>query len=314
MVDSSFRVEGIGRPPVVVTARARNIIAGRPRSVEWLHVLLFALFLAGAAALSLRGYDFYHRSVLERVDHPDLRALSPTGSLGHGYGVSGTALIVTNLLYLVRRRFARLSVGSLRVWLDVHVFTGLFGAMLVLFHSAFQARSGIAQVTMGALLVVIVTGLLGRYLFALSPQPELERLHQALRDLDAIQPGHGPGLGQVLARRVALVARTETPAPSLLAVVGTLPRWRRELVQRRAVIAQTIAHYEQYFGPEVSLLAKPIAEATRIYSSEVRAAAAQALLRSWRGLHRFSALLMLLLVALHIGVAWYYGFAWHASE
>ena len=43
-------------------------------------------------------------------------------------------------------------------------------------------------------------------------------------------------------------------------------------------------------------------------------AAAAALLRSWRGLHRYAALLMVLLVALHIGIAWYYGFVWVFSD
>jgi hypothetical protein len=182
--------------------------------------------------------------------------------------------------------------------------------MLVMFHSAFQVRSGIAMVTVGALLVVIVTGLLGRYLYSLTPRPEHERLSDGLRALDAV----GPGMGQMLAQRVAMVARTEPPRPSLLAVVATLPRWRRELRQRRAVIDQTIAHYARFFGPEVALLARPISDCTRIYLSEVRSAAAGALLRSWRGLHRFAALLMVLLVAVHIGVAWYYGFAWVFNE
>ena len=297
MVDSSFRVDDLGRT---------DPADSQARSLARLHVVLFILFVAGTVALTLRGYDFYHRSVLDRVDHPDLRELSPTGNLGHGYGIAGTALILTNLLYLVRRRFARLSIGSLRAWLDVHVFTGLFGALLVMFHSAFQVRSGIAKVTVGALLMVIGTGLLGRYLYSLAPRPEQERLRQELRALDAV----GPGMGQMLAQRVAMVARTETPRPSLLAVLATLPGWRRELRQRRAVIEQTIAHYAKFFGPEVSLLAKPIAACTGIYLREVRSAAAGALLRSWRGLHRFSALLMVLLVGLHIGVAWYYGFVW----
>lgn len=301
MVDSSFRVEDVGAAAPVDT---------QARSLRRLHILLFILFVAGSTALLMRGYDFYRLSVVDRVDHPDFRSLSPSSNIGHGYGIAGTALILTNLAYLVRRRFARLSVGSLRAWLDVHVFTGLFGGMLVMFHSAFQVRSGIAMVTVGALLVVIATGLLGRYLYSLSPKPELERLRNQLRALDAV----GPGMGQMLAQRVGLVARTATPAPSLLAVVTTLPSWRRELQQRRAVIDQTVGHYAQYYGPEVQLLAKPIAECAGIYLREVRSAAAGALLRSWRGLHRYAALLMVLLVAMHIGIAWYYGFVWVFSD
>jgi hypothetical protein len=269
------------------------------------------LFASGSVALLLRGWDFYRLSVGERVDHVDFRTLGPGSNLGHGYGIAGTALILTNLLYLVRRRFARLSVGSLRAWLDVHVFTGLFGGMLVLFHSAFQVRSSVAMVTVGSLLVVIVTGLLGRYLYSLSPKPDRDRLARVLHALDAV----GPGMGQMLEQRLALIATTPPPSrPSLLAVLARLPSWRRELRQRRAIIDQTVAQYAQYFGPELQLMSRPLAECTRFYSAEVRAAAAGALLKSWRGVHRFAALLMLLLVAMHIGVAWYYGFVWIFSD
>ncbi len=297
MVDTSFRVEDAREEPLAVA---------QARSLRRLHLVLFVLFVAGSTALLMRGQEFYRLTILERVEHPDFRVLSPSSNLGHGYGIAGTALILTNLSYLVRRRFARLSVGSLRAWLDVHVFTGLFGGMLVLFHSAFQVRSGIAMVTVGSLLVVIGTGLLGRYLYSLSPRPQMDRLHTQLRLLDVV----GPGMGQMLEQRVALIARTEPPPPSLLAVLVKLPSWRRELQQRRAIIDQTVAHYAQYFGSEVDLLSKPIAECTRIYASEVRSAAAAALLRSWRGLHRYAALLMVLLVAMHIGIAVHYGFVW----
>jgi len=281
------------------------------RGSRRLHLLLFVLFAAGVALLLVRGWEFYRLSIGARVDHPDFRVLGPGSNLGHGYGIAGTLLILTNLLYLVRRRLTRLSVGSLRAWLDVHVFTGLFGGMLVLFHSAFQVRSSVALITVGSLLVVIVTGLLGRYLYSLSPKPDRARLERHLRELDAV----GPGLGQVLAQRVARVGVTEPPAhPSLLAVLALLPSWRREARARRTVIEHTLAQYQPHHGAELQLLTRPIAACTRIYGAEVRAAAASALLKSWRGLHRFAALLMVLLVAMHIGVAWYYGFVWVFSD
>jgi hypothetical protein len=34
------------------------------------------------------------------------------------------------------------------------------------------------------------------------------------------------------------------------------------------------------------------------------------MMRSWRSLHRFLAILLIVSVVLHIGVAWYYGFRW----
>lgn len=294
--------------PVPVAAPAVETAA---RGSRRLHLLLFVLFVAGAGALLVRGWEFYRLSIGERVDHPDFRMLGPGANLGHGYGIAGTALILTNLLYLVRRRFARLSVGSLRAWLDVHVFTGLFGGLLVLFHSAFQARNGVAVVTVGSLGVVIGTGLLGRYLYSLSPKPDLERLSRSLAALNVI----GPGLGEQLHAAVARVPVTPPPARrSLLAVLARLPSYRRESQQRRSVIQQIVAYYAPRYGAELSLLRKPLAECTSFYTAEVRASAARALLESWRGLHRFAALLMVLLVGMHIAVAWYYGFVWIFSE
>jgi hypothetical protein len=305
-----LRPRAASPPPLPVTpaAPATEVTA---RGSRRLHLLLFTLFVAGAIGLLVRGLEFYSLNIRDRVDHPDFRVLGPGSNLGHGYGIAGTALILTNLLYLVRRRFARLSIGSLRAWLDVHVFTGLFGGLLVLFHSAFQARNGVAVVTVGSLGVVIGTGLLGRYLYSLSPRPDPERLRRGLLALNAI----GPGLGEQLHAGMGRVDVTPPPARrSLLAVLVLLPSYWRELRQRRRVIDQVVAYYTPHYRGELALLGKPLAECRSYYAAEVRAGAARALLESWRGLHRFAALLMVLLVAMHIAVAWYYGFVWVFSE
>ena len=95
------------------------------RYAPWLTLLLLA---ALAAYLYWRGHGYYGTSIEGRFDHPDYRTLRASGPIGHGYGIVGTGLILTNLLYLVRRRLPRLSIGSLRRWLDVHVIAGLVGA------------------------------------------------------------------------------------------------------------------------------------------------------------------------------------------
>lgn len=300
MVDTSFPVQRLAKPPVEPRAPA-----SAPSSIVRLDLLLFVLFVTGTAALLFRGWQFYTLGVGERVDHADFRVLGPSSTLGQAYGIAGTCLMLTNLLYLVRRRFARLSVGSLRAWLDVHAFTGLFGGMLVVFHSAFQIRSTISLITIGSLFVVLATGVVGRFIYSLAPRPDPRRLHRALEQLDQC----GPGLGRILSQRVGLVPRTPEPGHhSLLAVIARLPAWRRELAWRRAMIDEVLGHYQQHVPAELRRLARPIAECRRLYAGEVRASAAGALLRSWRALHRFSALLMVSLVAMHIAIAWYYGF------
>lgn len=316
MVQSSFPVQHLVHSPTTGRAQSRTnpdeehsrivtkYAQSRIHQLDW---LLFTLFILGTGALLIRGWQFYTLTVGQRVDHPDFRVLGPSTNLGRAYGVAGTVMILTNLLYLLRRRFARLPVGSLRAWLDIHTFTGLFGGLLVVFHSAFQVRSTIAVITVGSLFVVILTGLIGRSIYSLTPKPDLRRLERNLRAIDSI----GPGMGDVLHRRLAMVSRTPAPEhASLFRVLAAMPAFRRELRQRRLVLEQTIAEYAYHFGHEVRLLSKPISECSQIYCTEVRATAANALLRSWRGVHRLSALLMVLLVVMHIAIAWYYGFVW----
>jgi dihydropyrimidine dehydrogenase (NAD+) subunit PreT len=132
------------------------------RGISWPVVVAMLVLIVGV--LAWRGYDYYLLSLDDRVEHPDYRALRSSGDVGYGYGVAGTFLIFTNLLYLARRRLAKWKMGSVKTWLDVHVFTGLSGALFISFHSTFKARSTMAQVTTLSLLLVVITGLIGRFL------------------------------------------------------------------------------------------------------------------------------------------------------
>jgi len=316
MVQSSFPVQQLTHPPAdsgtyprfdTQRAHSRTNIQREQSRIRQLDWLLFALFILGTGALLLRGWQFYTLAVGARVDHPDFRVLGPSTSLGRAYGIAGTCMIFTNLLYLARRRFARLPFGSLRAWLDVHTFTGLFGGLLVVFHSAFQVRSTIAVITIGSLFMVLLTGIIGRSIYTLTPKPDRLRLERNLRQLDQI----GPGFGELLRQRIGQVARTHVPAhASIFTVLMTLPRFGRERRQRHAVIQHSVGEYAHYFSHELRMYSRTIVECKQIYATEVRAAAADAVLRSWRGLHRLSALLMVSLVVLHIAIAWYYGFIW----
>lgn len=277
------------------------------------------LFLLAALALltfvlGARGAEFYALDVASRVDHPDFRVLSPSSPVGNGYGIAGTVLILTNLLYLARRRFARLHLGSMRTWLHIHVFTGLFGSTLVVFHSAFQLRSGVAALTAVSLGVVIVTGLVGRYFYGLAPEADVGGLLRALQALDALSPG--------LARRLmnaleALPEPTQCARASLRQSLATLPTWLRERSQRVRIIREGCAPLfaRGVLEPSDRREAQRLcAQAMRLAADQVNVVAGAHLLRSWRGLHRFMALLMILLVMLHIGVAWVLGYRFAFGE
>jgi hypothetical protein len=264
-------------------------------------VLGFILIAVGAALL-YHGWSFYQLSMEDRVEHPDFRSLRPSGIVGNGYGFIAGVLVIANLSYLVRRRFAKARLGSMRVWLDLHVFTGLLAAVLVAFHSAFQMRTQIAMISSVSLGVVILTGVLGRCLHMLAPATT-GRLRAAIDGVDRVLPGTGKPLGEAL---------RELPAPhvpadaSLVRSLVAIPRWRAVARRRRETIELLLPRRRDLSREQRVAVAELHAAAT----TDARGSGLSALLRRWRGLHRFAALAMIAAVLFHAGVAWHYGYRW----
>lgn len=276
--------------------------------------MVMLICTAVSAALLYRGWDFYRLGIDARVDHPDFRVLSPGEIVGHGYGIIGTVVIFTNLLYVLRRRIARLSLGSMRAWLNMHAVTGLVGSILIVFHSAFQLRTPIAMVTSGALVIVVFTGIVGRYLFTLSPAFDPEPLRENLKALDGLTSDRGARIRTWLAQNPVTDLGGNASLPRALL---TIPRWMGEARRRRRFIlsqASTVDSRSSLTPEELFVLERSIRETASLAASEVRAMAGATLLRTWRGMHRVLALLMLTSVSVHIAAAWIFGYRWIWSE
>lgn len=286
---------------------------GITRGSIYAALLLISLVVL-ATALTYYGGSFYVMDVQERVDHAQFRELSPSGPVGHGYGIAGTGLILTNLLYLLRRRFARWKLGSMRLWLEIHVFTGLFGSVLILYHSAFQLRSGIASLTAISLFLVVVSGIVGRYFFALNPAAGNKQLHESASALRRMWPELAQHLMQA---RSELPPPTRLDHPTLVNSLLHLPRWFKEARTRKSAIwtagSDAIAQHPIPAFQRKALRLRVAALATEV-GAEAKGVAGEHLLRTWRGLHRAMAVLMVVSVTVHIGVAWYFGFRWMWSE
>jgi dihydropyrimidine dehydrogenase (NAD+) subunit PreT len=286
-----------------VASRDRQRIGG------WIGLAL--VLAAGAAAVWLRGASFYSLDPSDRFDHPDYRLLSPGGPLGQGYGVIAAALVLANLSYLLRRRFARWRVGSMRAWLDIHVATGVLAGLFGLSHSALQLRNPVATVTMVSLRLTLVTGVVGRFLFLFVPEAKVERLAERCLWFDTLEPGLGRTL---LTRLEALPLPQVVGRVSLPKVLWLQPRWLRQASRRKRLVHETLAPYQARHAEEFRLLRGHIAETAVLAAAVSRAVSYDYLMRSWRGLHRFFALLMLALLVVHVAVAWYYGYRWIFSR
>lgn len=251
--------------------------------------------------LAARGWSFYVMSIQDRPEHPDFRTLRPSGMLGNGYGWVAALLIVLNLSYLVRRRLGGTRFGSMAVWLDVHVFTGLLIASLVSFHSAFQLRTPIATTSTISLAMVVITGVLGRFLHALAPTSTHVRLGAAIDAFEAEFPGMREDLVAAMAKRPG--PRVAANA-HLFTAVAAIPAWRAAARSRKVALEMMMPH------EMTPALRRARRDLLRTSAADARAQGISALLRTWRGLHRFFALLMIIAVLLHALVAWHYGYRW----
>lgn len=197
----------------------------------------------------------------------------------------------------------------MRTWLDLHVFTGLVGATFIGFHSTFQARSLVNQVTAVSLIVVIVSGLIGRFFYALIPKPDAHPYRDALEDLEEAVPGIRAQIDAAVAAHPPEETRGD---PALLRTLKALPGWRKTAHERREAVelivsnAPMIAALDPRAKSHVKRLSRRLARAAAL---EAYGVAADAMLRAWRPVHRLFAIIMILTVLTHIGVAWFFGYA-----
>jgi len=99
------------------------------------------------------------------------RAIPPAGALfGHLLGVLGFILmLLTEILYSIRKRSRTARWGSMASWLQFHIFTGLVGPYLVLLHTSWK-YNGLAGATTLLTIIIVVSGFIGRYIYTRIPR------------------------------------------------------------------------------------------------------------------------------------------------
>lgn len=86
--------------------------------------------------------------------------------LGYGIGVAGGVLMLVLLLYPARKylRVMR-NAGRVKSWFWMHMIFGIGGPWLILVHSTFHIGSLNAGVALYSMLIVVASGVVGRFLF-----------------------------------------------------------------------------------------------------------------------------------------------------
>jgi hypothetical protein len=257
--------------------------------------------------------DYYTLAPHERATRGIHRLLRPAGPVGLALGIAAFGAIATNLLYLVRRNPRwRFRLGSLKRWMTAHVVTGVLAFLFALVHGGMQPGNSIGGHALMGLVVLVSTGAVGRYLYAFVPRAangrelELDEVHSRLAALSSEWDREGSGFAERVREEVsALAASTAWKA--------SLPRRLAALVGSQRALRRTLACLRAQ-GEAEGVAPEHLTEMLDLARRAHRAALAaahfeelRALLASWRWIHRWVALLLVLLVARHVVAALRYG-------
>jgi hypothetical protein len=136
-----------------------------------------------------------------------------SGLVGHGIGILGFILmLMTETLYSIRKRLTDARWGAMASWLRFHIVTGLVGPYMVLLHTSMTFH-GLAGIVMLLTVVVVVSGMVGRYIYTSLPRATVA----VGSDADA----DGDGGRRLEAARRALASRYSVHVPLTWALFVT---------------------------------------------------------------------------------------------
>jgi hypothetical protein len=257
------------------------------------------------------GWSYYRTPITIRGYAPAHAALRPSGPFGQTFGVVGAALILVPFLYMARKRMGRRGAlpGTTRGWLEVHLFCGIVGPMLVTMHTAFKFN-GIVSAAYWAMMMVMLSGFVGRYLYVRIPRTirgtELTRAElDAKADALHVELLASAGTGSLL-DRIAAVERSAVPAGGRATWMGLLSG---EIGLRRRLRALRHEIRRSALGPgqqdelvrlatERALLLRRVA-----YLQQTKVA-----FGLWHVFHLPLVYLMLVIVSAHVALALYMGY------
>src|SRR6266436_2295469 len=132
--------------------------------LAWMLALAVVLVIAGY------GWNYYTLSAAERPFSPKHQFLRPSGTIGIKLGMLGVLMFFLIYLYPLRKKWGWLGrMGNSRHWLDFHVVLGAAAPVIVAFHSTFKFGN-IAGMAFYSMLMVTISGFVGRYLYAHIPR------------------------------------------------------------------------------------------------------------------------------------------------
>ncbi|MEW5843969.1 MAG: hypothetical protein AB1775_11975 [Bacteroidota bacterium] len=282
-------------------------------------IYLSFLLLIGAfvlIAVGIYGYRYYLTPYEDRFFNPLDKLLKPSGFLGHGFGIIGSIMMILGVaMYMVRKRSRKmLRMGLLKHWLEMHIFLCSVGPILVLYHTAFKF-GGIVAVSFWSMVAVVVSGVVGRFIYIQIPR-SIHGQEYSLDELKLLNFGYTEtlrkdyNLQDDLLKRLDHFRSVESyETLGFFSVMGIIIQDYFENASlihqiRKELVKRNISH-------------KSIDEIIKICKSKlvltrriILLHSVQRLFKYWHIIHLPFALVMLIIMLIHVGVAVAFGYTW----
>jgi ketosteroid isomerase-like protein len=306
------------RPEARVYPPARPAAPPRPRRPGR---VALAFLLVALGTISVLGVPYYTGPMAERVRSPLHIWLKPSGYIGQSAGLLALALFVFLWLYPLRKKFRWLAfTGAMSRWLDVHVLAALALPLLVAVHAAWRF-TGVIGLGFWAMMVVWLSGIVGRYIYARIPRgkagveltmEEIAGRRKAL--LEQIARHSGLDLATVDA---TLAPDGEPRTPGHHGILGTLTRMVADDFARRASGRRLRRLWESRGPKRRTADRRAIRAVLRLARQEMALVqqvrmldATHAVFRYWHVFHRPVAVAALAAVLVHVAVVIALGATW----
>jgi hypothetical protein len=242
---------------------------------------------------------------------PAHRILRPSGTTGHLLGFAGTLLLISTLAYVARRRMKRLAkMGAPAHWLEVHIFCGIFGPVLITFHTSFRFN-GIVSVAYWSMALVVASGFVGRYLYVRIPKTiRGEELSQTELQQQSAELRSKLAETRLPPRLIAEIDEEERRLLAMASAKRSIPiRMRDALAARRR--ASSLRRDIRASGLERHLLHDALSlahERAELLRRITRLKTTRQLFQLWHVFHRPLVYVMFAILLVHVGVAIYFGY------
>jgi hypothetical protein len=282
-------------------------------ALKWLYIVSLTIY----AYFLWDGIQYYLTDFEIRPHHEAYRSLRPAGFRGHGFGIVGSVMMLLMLLYSVRKRTKFFgNWGPLSRWLDIHIYLGIMGPLLVILHTTFKLN-GIVAVSFWSMIAVSTSGIVGRYLYLQIPRNQRGD-ELSLKEIDALNEALMQEMVQELGLKTSKLEKLQAlfqspqidPNTGLGRLLLHMLIYDLFIFFRKRKLRAYLQKEFEFSGSQLSaaveiLLRKQLLQRRILLLNHVHR-----LFHYWHVFHKPFAVIMFLIMFIHIGVAVWLGYTW----